>query len=368
MLSSTGVRALPVSVILALPVLADDVQRDPVERAVAMVRLQRAVIPLARSMPDALAGRVATEGFFLLLRTRADRKRDRRAQLRAVADRIVQLTAEHGARVRMGASAGAGDPEHLPQRYQEALVAAQQAMYEGRELVVCGDAGRFEQGAPSAIFCDALTEIRRALLSGQPAAARLDIDAAVSGVLARSRGSVHSARAYLESAFFDAVASLRHRGVLDGNVLDAMAGDFEAAIGRAPSAVAAASAFRDACVRLVAAVERPNEATAAERIGRATQLVDRAYVEPLTLARAAKEAGLSPAYFSRLFKRVEGVTFERRLLARRLERAKELLRATSLPMRRIARESGFNSYAYFANAFRKHAGSSATAYREGARR
>jgi AraC-like DNA-binding protein len=367
MLSSVGVRHLPTSVILALPVIADDDERDMVARAVVIARLQRACVALSRSIPEALAGRVASEGFFLLLRTDAARASERRAVLRTAADRLVALAREHGARVRMGASAGVGDPEQLPQRFQEALVAAQQATYAGRELVVHGEVRHLEQGPVAPTWHDQLTEIQRALLLGHVSTARLNIDSAVSGILVRSSGSAQSARAYLDAAFLDTIAALRGRASVDDSVLDAVRSDFAAALERAPSAVAAASAFRDAYQALIAAVERPSEQTSVHRIGRAVRLLARAFAEPLTLARVARHAGLSPAYFSRLFKRLQGKTFERYLLEYRLERAKELLRTTELPVQRVARQSGFNSYVYFATAFRRHVGRSATSYRDNVR-
>ena len=60
----------------------------------------------------------------------------------------------------------------------------------------------------------------------------------------------------------------------------------------------------------------------------AKDLVDARYFEPLTVPDLAAAAGLSPAHFSREFKRTFGESPHQYLLTRRLERAAALLRTT----------------------------------------
>ena len=59
---------------------------------------------------------------------------------------------------------------------------------------------------------------------------------------------------------------------------------------------------------------------------RAKDIVDARFREPLDVPTLARAAHLSPAHFSREFRRAFGVTPYRYLLTRRLERAAALLR------------------------------------------
>jgi AraC-like DNA-binding protein len=61
---------------------------------------------------------------------------------------------------------------------------------------------------------------------------------------------------------------------------------------------------------------------------RAKDLVDARYREPLDVAALAGAAHLSPAHFSREFRRAFGETPHQYLLTRRMERAAALLRNT----------------------------------------
>jgi AraC-like DNA-binding protein len=60
---------------------------------------------------------------------------------------------------------------------------------------------------------------------------------------------------------------------------------------------------------------------------RAKDLIDREYAQRLDVPALAREAHASTSHFSRSFKRAFGETPHRYLLRRRIERAKELLRA-----------------------------------------
>ncbi len=66
----------------------------------------------------------------------------------------------------------------------------------------------------------------------------------------------------------------------------------------------------------------------ARHLLRAKDLADGRYFEPLSVAALAAAAGLSPAHFSREFRRAFGESPHRYLLTRRLERAAALLRNT----------------------------------------
>jgi AraC family transcriptional regulator len=83
----------------------------------------------------------------------------------------------------------------------------------------------------------------------------------------------------------------------------------------------------------------------------------------LTLDAMAAEANISPVYFARAFKDVIGQSPHRYVIARRVERAKELLRNTDMPLAHVASTVGFFSPSHLSRWFRHHVGVRPGAYR-----
>jgi AraC-like DNA-binding protein len=97
---------------------------------------------------------------------------------------------------------------------------------------------------------------------------------------------------------------------------------------------------------------------------RAKDLVDARYREPLDVPALARAAHLSPAHFSREFRRAFGETPHQYLLTRRLERAAALLRNTDRCVMEICLDVGLRSVGSFTTSFGRAYGLSPTAYRE----
>jgi AraC-like DNA-binding protein len=86
---------------------------------------------------------------------------------------------------------------------------------------------------------------------------------------------------------------------------------------------------------------------------RAKDLADARYYEPLTVADLAAAASLSPAHFSREFKRTFGESPHQYLLTRRLERAAALLRTTDWSVAEVCLAVGASSLGSFTTSFRR---------------
>ena len=91
---------------------------------------------------------------------------------------------------------------------------------------------------------------------------------------------------------------------------------------------------------------------------RLMELIDSNLDGELRLSYLAEQCGLSLSYFSRSFKRSFGVPVHRYLIARRVERAKSLLKSPSASLSEIALESGFSDQAAFSRTFRAVVGTS----------
>ena len=101
----------------------------------------------------------------------------------------------------------------------------------------------------------------------------------------------------------------------------------------------------------------------ARHLLRAKDLIDARYRDPLDVPVLARAARLSPAHFSREFRRAFGETPHQYLLTRRLERAAALLRSTDHSVADICFTVGLRSVGSFTTSFGRTYGCTPTAYR-----
>lgn len=88
----------------------------------------------------------------------------------------------------------------------------------------------------------------------------------------------------------------------------------------------------------------------------ALDFIDAHLGERLTLVALANQVKLNPYYFAHAFKRATGVAPHQYVVRRRLERAKQLLAHTNLPIVAIAVELGFASQSHFSDVFHRETG------------
>jgi two-component system, response regulator YesN len=84
----------------------------------------------------------------------------------------------------------------------------------------------------------------------------------------------------------------------------------------------------------------------------------------LTQKEVADHVHLNPSYLSVLFKEHVKLTFSEYVTRRRIQRAKELLMSTNLPIVDIAEESGYKTAKYFIKIFKEIEGETPSAYRK----
>jgi AraC-like DNA-binding protein len=98
-------------------------------------------------------------------------------------------------------------------------------------------------------------------------------------------------------------------------------------------------------------------------LNRVIETIDDELTADLSLLQLAELAGLSVPHFCRAFKQTLGCPPHTFIVRRRIDRAKEYLRHSSMALTEIALACGFSSSSHFSNAFRREVGTTPLAYR-----
>ena len=102
-----------------------------------------------------------------------------------------------------------------------------------------------------------------------------------------------------------------------------------------------------------------------EPVRLAMAYMDEHFARPVGLDEIAGYAGVSKHHLCRLFRRHTGRTPAAYPRKKRVEEAARLLRQTSLPIEKIARDTGFDNGNYFGKVFKAMLGQTPGAFREG---
>jgi AraC family transcriptional regulator len=91
--------------------------------------------------------------------------------------------------------------------------------------------------------------------------------------------------------------------------------------------------------------------------------IDANYAGDLGLSQLAAVAGMSTFHFAREFKRATGATPHQYLIKFRIERAKELLSSSEMPLVDVGFQAGFSHQSHFTRLFHKLTGTTPQSYR-----
>ena len=330
---------------------------DPVEEVIRRDALQRRAVELAHETGNVVAGRVGGHGVVFLASSVGSRSQ-RQKVLRALASRVAAA-----ARRDLGLSLhwGMGAiPERLALvgSYQAALTAAEAAL--GRNVAL------LTAEVARARAVDSLRLLRHELartVEEQPDRLGARFDRYVEAVLAQAGHAPDACRGHLDAGFDWMAGQLVRRGTLDERSFLDLSAALEHAAADARSFGELVDAYRRAVADMSDAVRRPEPARRERSVRRAVEYIEQHYAEPLPLATVARVAGMARVYFSKLFKKTEGTTFEHYLRRLRLERAQQLLTNTGLATARVAEMCGFRSSTYFCRVFHRATGLTPGAYR-----
>ncbi len=99
------------------------------------------------------------------------------------------------------------------------------------------------------------------------------------------------------------------------------------------------------------------------KIQQAVLFINDNYQTDIRLDTVAGEAGMSPSHFSRIFKKVIGLSYQEYLNSRRITKAKDLLLTSPQSVTEIAATLGFSDATGFGRLFKKLTGQTPSAYR-----
>jgi AraC-like DNA-binding protein len=330
---------------------------DPIDDRIRCAEFQRAAVMLARKRGGALCGRVGESGVMLLVDSKRSAAR-LRLELGEIADRISALARRFELRLHAGLCAAA-ESSTLDACYHGALRAAEQAQTSGRSVV--NGEPRSERTAAG------LRKLRAELgksVGDSAALLTARFNRYVAEVLAHTGHHLESTRVQLEVGLERLVEPLLASGVLEPRSFERVVQAFERESAPAASVAELLGAYRQIVSDIESTLERPTRARHERGTRQAVEFLREHLAEPVTLPQVARVAGFAPDYFTRLFKREEGISLGRYLLQLRVERAKQLLAGTPLSVEQVRKASGFRTRAYFHRAFKKAVGKTPAVFRE----
>jgi AraC family transcriptional regulator len=101
----------------------------------------------------------------------------------------------------------------------------------------------------------------------------------------------------------------------------------------------------------------------AYRLRRVAQYIQENLRQELRLGQLSAVVNMSPYHFARLFKRTTGVPPHRFLVRHRIDEARTLLAARTMPIAEVARAVGFRTPSHFTTTFRRVTGMTPSEYR-----
>jgi AraC-like DNA-binding protein len=322
---------------------------DPVDDLLCRDSFQRACVQMSRELGEVVAGRVGDYGVsFLAASNPEGRHRDRR--LSQAAERASRIAQRFDLRLHAGLSTLPSSAP-LAEHYQIALRAA--------ELALTGATGTARTSPRSADPTFPLYHLRNELgklAQERPADLPARFERYLEAVAVHSGYRLDAARAHLEAGVEQVASELLEGRAWDEKTFRDAAGELSRESHGARTVAELFAVYRRAISDMAEAARHPTPALHDRSLQRALLHIQRHFTESLRRTTVARLAGFAPNYFSELFKRREGMSFERYLRKLRLDRAKQLLVSTELDLQRVAELSGLGTRFHLGRVFRKTLG------------
>lgn len=278
----------------------------------------------------------------------------------ALAQRVVNYIYQQcSLRVRIGVGRPREEWNRLAESYQEAWAALAEseatiAVYKGQPAAVRALSSQI------GVACEALS--RRDFQ--QARSALQSVPMLANRHLGSNRESLPALRQFLLSAL-DALMLTAQKLGCDTTTLDCWRRAASESLEVAPTAFELQGSWLNCVERLMAEMGRLYSGKHEKLVNRACALFDKNIERavgslPVSIPEVAALLGVSQGHLSRTFKRIAGVTPERYMMEKRIERARRLLLDPNSRVSEVAEKCDFCNPAYFARVFRKVAGCSPT--------
>jgi len=110
-------------------------------------------------------------------------------------------------------------------------------------------------------------------------------------------------------------------------------------------------------------VPPPAQGLTERQVQRVVEFIEEHLSEPLSQEALAQQVGFSPYHFTRVFRQALGASPHQFVLRQRLERARQLLEQTDLPLAQVAVACGFAHQSHMTQVFTQRLGCTPHAYR-----
>ncbi|MEF3305976.1 response regulator transcription factor [Paenibacillus sp. GYB003] len=134
---------------------------------------------------------------------------------------------------------------------------------------------------------------------------------------------------------------------------------------RATGVKEALEAFEQCLMQMADALFAVRSGNFRDPMEEAKAYIDGRLSQEISLEQVAAMVGLTPTYFSALFKKMTNETFVKYRINKRMEKAKELLSVPHIRIVDVAAEVGYDDYPHFTKTFKKIVGVSPSDYRTG---
>lgn len=153
---------------------------------------------------------------------------------------------------------------------------------------------------------------------------------------------------------------LKESNIVFGQIFDSE--EYETKRREAVLSVVGAHAFIDYLFDVLEG-QKKNESRSDNVVEQLKDYIEQNLNEDLSRSVLAGKVFLSEDYVSKIFMKTTGMSLPNYIAERRIEREKEYLRSSSLPISKIAMEVGYGNFSYFSKTFRELVGCTPNEYR-----
>jgi AraC-like DNA-binding protein len=352
--SEIGLTRVPTTVLTVIPQRAGRPALDWAQETLRVYSFQRKSFLFAQTLPETVGGRLDDYGAAFV--SSADPKLPRLAQkkwIEGIARKIRDFAVQElGGPVLVGVGETMAPGEPLNPSYRQAVLALH--LWRGSE----GDIVYFD-GGRKGLSTQGFGELRLLLdeLNGAFATASFSgleelKDRFLRQAIQLSFQNPHEIRWHFQYALDRLSETVGIRMDMDARESRQLRESIAKTLEEAVTLQEIVLAYQDTLSKLEKEIEKPFSAQRDQSLEKVREYIDQHFKEPLRIIRLSKMAGVSVSTFSRRFKKHTGLGLEAYLQKRRLDEAKRLLKATRLPVFRIAKDCGFKSNPYFIHLFR----------------